>query len=97
MENYGLVLCPECNGRKVGMVHLNTTSGGRWENRKCDFCDGLGHVRQHELDRWRECEAVRLDRKARGMTLRAEAARLGISPIEQSRREHARAKEGGER
>jgi hypothetical protein len=90
MEQHGLVLCPECNGRKSGLVHLKTTSGGRWENRKCEFCDGLGHVRQHQLDKWRECEAMRDDRKARGMTLRAEAARLGISPSELSDREWGR-------
>jgi hypothetical protein len=90
MEQHGLVLCPECNGRKMGVVHLNTTNGGRWENRKCDFCDGFGHVRRHQLDKWRECEAMRIDRKARGMTLRAEAARLGISPSELSDREWGR-------
>lgn len=95
MEQYGLVICPECNGRKGGVVHVNATSGHRFENRKCDFCDGLGHVRQHELDRWKECEAVRADRIARGMTLRAEAARLGISPSELSDREHARRGGGG--
>lgn len=86
----GLVICPECNGRKQSMAHLNTTSGGRWQMTNCLFCDGLGHVRQGQLDKWREGERMREDRKRRMVTLRAEAARLGVSPTELSDREWGR-------
>ena len=88
--DYGLVICPECDGRKRSMAHLNTTSGHRWECVSCLSCDGMGHVRQGELDKWRDGERMRVDRKARKVTLREEAARLGISAKELSDREWGR-------
>ena len=90
MEQYAMVKCPDCNGRKRGIVHLNTASGSRWEERDCTFCEGVGHVRAHKAEKWREGELLRADRKARNMTLRQEAQRLGISPQELSRREWGR-------
>lgn len=90
MDQYAMVKCPDCNGKKRGIVHLNTVSGGRFEVRDCTFCEGTGFVRGHKAEKWREGEALRHDRKLRGLTLRQEAARLGISPSELSRREWGR-------
>jgi hypothetical protein len=90
MEQYAMVRCPECGGRKRGIVHLNTTTGGRWEKRDCLFCAGAGAVRAHKAERWAEGERMREDRKSRLVTLRDEAKRLGISPSELSRREWGR-------
>lgn len=82
--------CPHCQGRQRCVVHLNTTTGGRWEIRDCSTCDGTGLISREHADRIIEGERRREDRKARLMTLRQEAEYLGISPQELSRIENGR-------
>ena len=89
-KHFAVVVCPECNGKNGGMVHLNTTSGGRWEHRRCTFCVGMGEVSSLRAERYRLGQAMAADRKARKVSLREEAARLGMTPQELSRREHGR-------
>jgi DnaJ-class molecular chaperone len=91
MSEQAIVTCPDCQGRKGGAVHLNTTAGGRWEYQKCPLCAGFGTVHPSLAEKYREGEQLREDRKARGMTLRQEAARLGITAKELSDREGGRA------
>lgn len=82
--------CPSCDGSKRETVHLRTSTGGRWENRPCSTCDGTGQVSHEHAERIKKGRQIREDRKSRLMTLRAEAARLGISPTELSKIESGR-------
>ena len=81
------ILCPECDGKKQRWCHLNP-GGWRWV--KCLFCDGLGTVNLATCTAWEDGRKMAADRKARGLTLREEASRLGIPPSELSDREWGR-------
>ena len=82
--------CPWCEGRKKETVHLSTSSGGRWEHRDCSTCSGHGFIFREHAERIEAGNLRREDRKARLMTLRQEAERLGISPTELSKIENGR-------
>lgn len=74
------VRCPDCAGAGKVTAHLLTTTGGRWEDVACDRCKGEGRITADEMERYVTGRAMAEDRKARGMTLRAEATRLNLSP-----------------
>ena len=86
--------CPRCkNGRQF--VHLNTTNpkthGFQWVH--CDFCKGRGEVTVEALRRIEEGKRRRDDRVKRGVGLREEADRLGLTPTQLSRLERGYTKE----
>jgi ribosome-binding protein aMBF1 (putative translation factor) len=56
----------------------------------CTRCGATGQVTAAEAERVAEGQRRAADRKARGLSLRDEAARLGITPIELADIEHAR-------
>jgi hypothetical protein len=92
------VPCPDCSGRGHSLVHqygvFDGRTGGRWVEVECLLCAGFGTVAA-SLAALRtailaEGERLRADRKARGLTQREEAERLGITVQELSDREHGR-------
>lgn len=88
------IICPECKGRgqNYTVLCVRTTSGGYHKegNMPCLTCDGTGQLSTEAHQRYTDGRAMADDRKARGMTLRREAERLGISPSELSDREWGR-------
>lgn len=82
------ILCPECRGKKQHWTHLNH-GGFRWT--PCRFCDGIGTVNLAKCTAWEDGRKMAADRKSRLLTLREEAARLGITAKELSDREWGRA------
>lgn len=56
----------------------------------CPDCDGLGVVPAEQWERWQAGRRLAADRKARHVTQRQEAARLGISVKALSDREWGR-------
>jgi hypothetical protein len=93
------VTCPDCAGRGHHTVHqygvFDGRTGGRWIEEECLLCAGFGTVAASlaalRTARLAEGERLQADRKARGLSLRDEARRLGITPMELSDREHGRA------
>jgi hypothetical protein len=51
--------CPKCKGRKGGAVHLNTSTGDRWEYQACLLCAGFGTVHPSLAEKYREVAAER--------------------------------------
>lgn len=83
--------CPDCNGHREGMVHLNRgDQPHEWRMMPCRTCQGSGSIDEDHANRIGEGERLKAERLARGMGLRQEAARLGISPVELSDRENGR-------
>lgn len=87
--------CPMCNGRgqTEALVCGRLASGGGFSERRiltCHQCDGTGRLSAEAMQRYNDGRAMAESRKARGITLRAEAARLRISPSELSDREWGR-------
>ncbi len=78
----GTPTCPDCNGNRRTLAHVHR--GDRphtWEMLDCATCGGEGLVSREHLERIREGESRREGRKSRGLSLREEAARLGITPV----------------
>ena len=90
MSQFDETKCPECEGRKGASVFVDRQGGGRLEFMRCTYCVGLGTVSKIREAKYRLGEEMRKDRIARGMSLRQEAARLGIKPRELSNREWGR-------
>lgn len=84
------VVCPECQGRKQSFAHVCGGPTPGFQTVKCMLCDGLGWVSLKRVEWHAAGEAMREDRVKRGVTLRGEAKRLGISPSELSDREWGR-------
>jgi ribosome-binding protein aMBF1 (putative translation factor) len=51
----------------------------------CELCGGQAFVDQATLDRYGEGQRLRTDRMRRGLSVRLEAERLGISPSQLTR------------
>lgn len=90
------LICPECKGRgeSNALVYGRRASGGSFcEHRavRCHRCDGVGTLSPEAMRRYADGRSMAEDRRARGLTLREEARRLGISPTELSDREWGRA------
>ena len=83
-------LCPDCHGAKVVTAFVDHADRKRSGVRQmaCSECQGEGTVSTEHLERRAAGEVLREDRQRRGLSLREEAARLGVSPPELSRREH---------
>ena len=82
-----MVSCPQCKGTKERRLLVCG-----WGERisPCPFCAGLGAVSQGKAKLWRTGETKRRDRIARGLSLKEEAARLGVSARELGDREWGR-------
>ncbi len=83
-----LVTCPDCEGRR--QVEVYACPGFRRLLQDCRRCGATGSVTQAVAARVAEGRRRASDRKARGFSLRDEAARLGITPMELADIEHAR-------
>lgn len=95
-EQHAMVTCPDCGGKGCyAIVHVSGwrdgSAFGEWRRQpKCALCHGSGKVREHQRQAYEDGQRMREDRKARKLTLREEASRLGITPAELSRREWGR-------
>jgi hypothetical protein len=79
-------------GKLIGMFpvyapHVPKEKRKPYVELECSFCEGAGVVDDAALQRREQGQACRQERLSRGMGLRAEAERLGISPVELSQRE----------
>lgn len=92
-----MAICRSCKGSGEVFAHVNTASPAThgFQMTKCFACDGSGELSLEQVEAMERGRALRADRVGRGMSLRAEAARLGISAVELSRRERGKSK--GER
>lgn len=75
--------CPSCNGAK-GHGGISCP-GFKTFWMECDLCQGTGAITAKKLKRYEAGKEKQKDRRARGLTLREEAKRLGISPTELSK------------
>lgn len=92
MTDQATEICPACLGEKRVMVFIDYADGrGLHQMQDCSLCAGFGTVHPSLAAKVREVVTLRADRLARGMTLRQEASRLGISAKELSDRESGRA------
>lgn len=73
--------CPECEGK--GFHVALACPGARIVHLPCRVCDN-GEITQDDLDRIKAGRDKREDRIRRDMSLREEAKRIGISPVELS-------------
>jgi DnaJ-class molecular chaperone len=89
-----MTTCPHCEGpKKVGAFVDGVRNGKRWgafEQIPCFTCNGTGEVTPEHMARICEGKRRREDRKARGLSLRQESVRLGISMQELSEIERGR-------
>lgn len=80
------LICPSCGGKGQTLCHVDGSRDGQpfGETRlmACSTCDGRKEITSEHQMRIIEGERRRDDRKARLMSLREEAKRLGISPVE---------------
>ena len=82
------MICPNCSGSKTIPALLHHSDGsGNWGCIQCSVCQGKGVITPEGLERLKQGNSMRLDRIGRGLSLREEAKRLGISPIVLSHRE----------
>lgn len=74
--------CPECHGQPVhGYSIACGSSGGIVKSiETCRTCGGGGYISLERANWIKDGEARRLDRIARGLSTREEAARLRIKP-----------------
>lgn len=92
MNHLAMVRCPNCGGGGEIIFHKHVLSERVFKSRHCDYCDGSGRVRAYMAEKWQDGELMRLSRLTRGLSLRQEAKRLGITPEELDRRENGRIK-----
>lgn len=81
--------CTKCDGTGRIFAHVHTrdpkTHGFQYIG--CFHCDGTGKISKQQAELIEVGEELRKDRQRRGLTLRQEAERLGISIVELSERE----------
>src|SRR5687768_1125887 len=85
-----MVICPDCKGDGGGYGFACGPSGGgyRWLN--CGTCEGAKEITEEYAARYAQGEQMRRERLGRGITLRAEADRLGCDYFEWSRIERGK-------
>lgn len=81
-------ICPSCEGSRVLGALLNI--GGRCvpHTMPCRTCRGTGEIDEARAAELNAAEERRRERMARGLSLREEAERLGMSAVELSKLEH---------
>ena len=75
--------CPSCGGRGTLIAaHARMTDGSsRWGMKfDCGQCDGTGEISEQYFQRYERGQQMRKERLARGVGLRQEAERRGMSP-----------------
>jgi hypothetical protein len=82
------MICPNCKGKKQFTAILCGEGGCRSGVMQCHTCNGLGEVTEEHYKKILIGEFKRKDRISRGLSLREEAERLGITPYELSKLEH---------
>ena len=87
------VACPTCEGKGEHGVYV--CPGFRYTLVRCKRCDGSRTVTAAEAERVADGKQRADYRKARGLSLREEAARLGITPMALADIEHARVRGDG--
>lgn len=79
------MICPDCDGQKRLYAHLNRGSGGSgFEWIDCFRCKGSGEVPGEQAVWIFEGVKLRTERIALGRSIREQAKRLGISPVDLS-------------
>jgi hypothetical protein len=82
------MIYPSCGGKGQSLCHIDGVRDGKrfGETRlvPCSTCDGSKEITLEHHERIVIGERRREDRKSRLVTLREEAKRLGISPVELS-------------
>jgi len=81
----GAVTCPECKGNKKIMVLA--CPGARIVAMPCETCRETGEISGQQVGWIKAGDAMREVRIARGLTLRKEAERRGMSALALSRME----------
>lgn len=91
------VTCPNCLGKGYTFAHVRGIRDGKtfseFRDLVCSTCFGDKVITADHQARITKGERRREDRKARGLSLREEAKRLGISPVELSDIENGRVPE----
>lgn len=82
-----MIICSHCKGRKSYPSFVTTRKGCSLQEIDCFTCKGVGSITEDHYDRIIKGETIRLDRIERKLSLRQEALRLGIKPIELARLE----------
>ena len=83
-ENRDYLVCSSCKGKRVIVI---TTGWRESKEITCYTCKGFGQITREHSDRIIKGEVIRSDRISRGLSLRQEAQRLGMKPIELARLE----------
>jgi hypothetical protein len=79
------VICPDCQGKGQVHAHVNYGPAGcKWKRIDCFRCKATGIVPDEQAAWIAEGRKRRDERVARGVSLRDEARRLGLSPAELS-------------
>jgi transcriptional regulator with XRE-family HTH domain len=92
-ERRATMICPTCAGAKVVRgLGCSPDSGCRPIELACFDCQGTGAIPEERAAWIEEGERLRKDRRGRGLSLREEAKRRRISPVELSAMEHGRVK-----
>ncbi len=85
----GAANCPFCGGE--GKVMTFACAANRRDSRigpaDCSRCGGTGKVTAAQADAYAAGQRMREDRIGRGVSVREEAGRLGVTPSALSRRE----------
>ena len=84
-------LCPFCEGLGWTNSHVYGRGISGWKQLVCQACGGRGEVDEPTRARMERGKLMREDRVRRGVTLKQEADRLGISAAALSKREWGRA------
>ena len=83
--------CPRCKGQRGGPAFvMRRGSGCSLEQIDCTACGGTGEVSEDHAAMMAEGQRRMRDRIARDVSLRDEAKRLGVRPVDLSDMEHGR-------
>lgn len=85
-----MAVCSSCGGKGYNEGFINARLRHYYGQIKCSDCAGTGQVTEEQAERVRASKPIVLDRRARRVSIREEAARLGVDFAEWSRVEHGR-------
>ncbi len=84
------VPCTRCGGRGWFDAVVNRGGCCEFDSVDCDLCAGTGRISEVLAERIAAGRRRRDDRVARGLTVRQEAARLGITAVQLGQIERGR-------
>lgn len=83
--------CKNCKGKGTYRAFVRSEYGGcAWRDVGCYVCGGSGEITEEQVVVIAEGERRRLDRIARGVSMRDEARSLGMDVVALSDLEHGR-------